>query len=78
MVLFVLDDIYGWLLVDIFKIEVKKFGICLVFDILILYNFFMGVIRKLVSKFCWDKNIEIILFFIFEGEVVDFFCEVIL
>lgn len=51
VVLIVLDDIYGWFLVEMFKSEVKRFGVCLVVDILIFFDFSEEIIRKIVEKF---------------------------
>ena len=64
------DDIYGRPLAETFKIEAKKFGICLALDILIPYNPTITTIRKTVDKLRKDKNIEVILLFTPEKEAV--------
>ena len=62
------DDIYGRPLAETFKVEGKKFGICLALDILIPYNLSKIALRKTVHKIRSDKNIDIILLFTAEKE----------
>ena len=65
------DDIYGRPLAETFKIEAKKFGICLAFDIRIPYNPTIKTLRKIVGKLLTDdKNIEVILLFTSEKDAV--------
>lgn len=62
------DDIYGRPLAETFKVEAKKFGICLALDILIPYNPSKIELQKTVHKIRNDKNIDIILLFTAEKE----------
>lgn len=63
------DDIYGRPLAETFKIEAKKFGICLALDIRIPYNPTVSTLRKTVGKLRTDdKNIEVILLFTSEKD----------